>query len=168
MHNTRMLIWFSCLKLLQYKLNLCPEVLEKQQVLSWRKPKYSSSEFRLCNLSTSEAAGIIWGNCLASSFGFCEDLVLWKISKRHTFVFGKDLFPELWEGPQGSHLALAAMTWCAEAVAEDTGGIYRAARAGLEVGTAKPLWDKLSTGNEGRSPAQHGQSSTAHSKEEQH
>ena len=104
---------------------------------------------------------------MGSSCGFWEDLVLQEILKRHRFVCGNDLFPALWEGPHRSQLAPVAMTRCAQAVAEDTSGLYRAARAGPELGTAKHLWDKLSTGNEGRPPDQHGQNSTARSKEDQ-
>lgn len=110
---------------------------------------------------------MICANCLGSSFGFWEDLVLQEILKRHRFVCGKDLLPALWEGPQVSQLGPMAMTRCAKAVAKDTSGVYRAARAGVELGTAKHLWDKLFTGNEGRPPDQHGQNSAARSKEDQ-
>jgi len=57
---------------------------------------------------------------------------------------------------------------CAEAMAEDTTGAYGAAKAGLELGTTKCPWDKLSTSNEGRLPDQNGQNNTSHSKEDLH
>lgn len=78
--------------------------------------------------------------------------------KRHRFFCDKVLFPTVCQGPLWSHTA---------PVAEENSEVYRAARAGLEMGTTKHLWDKLSTGNESRLPDQHGQSSTACSKEDQ-
>lgn len=88
-----------------------------------KNPKYSYSKFPFCNLAIPEAECITWGTCLESTFGFWEDLVLREILKRHEFVYGKDLFPALWEGPHQSQLIPAAMTQCAEVVAKDTCGL---------------------------------------------